>query len=291
MDERDFELLLSLKETKNITRTAEKLYITQSSLSKRIQAIEKELDIKLLLRSRKGVSFTPQGEIVLKNIEEAHETLLKMRRELISSKDYVSGSLNVGASINYTMFRIPELLEEYKKKYPKVSLHLSSAQSRDLHQKLSQGKIDLAIIRGDYQWSGEKVLLSRERICAIKSSNDRDKNIKDLPFIGRKTDPSFERELANWFNEKSIIPNVDGITVDNIMTCVEMVERGLGWSIVPEICLDNFKGIINPLSFNDGEPFVRSTYIMYNRDAYKLPQVKAFIDLLKLSKEKTYVNL
>ena len=59
MDERDFEILMALKETGNITRAADRLYITQSSLSKKIQAIEKELDICLLIRSRQGVHFTP----------------------------------------------------------------------------------------------------------------------------------------------------------------------------------------------------------------------------------------
>lgn len=291
MDQRDFELLLTLKETENITRAAEKLYITQSSLSKRVQAIEKELDVKILLRSRKGVNFTPQGEIVLSHIEDANDALVQMKRELIYSKDYISGTLNLGASINYTFFKIPELLEKYRKKYPHVSVNLSSAQSRDLNIKLSQGKMDIAIIRGDYQWSGEKILLSRERVCAIKSENDKEKNLTDLPFIGRESDSQFERELVNWFYENSISPKNHGIRVDNIVTCVDMVERGLGWSIVPEICLDNFKGIIKPLYFKNGEPFVRSTYLMYNKDSYKLPQVKAFVDLLMESKEETYVDL
>ena len=50
MDERDFELLTALDKTKNITHAADLLYVTQSSLSKRINAIEQELDIKLLIR-------------------------------------------------------------------------------------------------------------------------------------------------------------------------------------------------------------------------------------------------
>ena len=65
MDERDFELLTALDKTKNITHAADLLYVTQSSLSKRINAIEQELDIKLLIRSRQGIHFTPEGEIVL----------------------------------------------------------------------------------------------------------------------------------------------------------------------------------------------------------------------------------
>ena len=58
MDEKDFELLSVLNETRNITKAAERLFMTQSALSKRIKAIEKDLEIEMLLRSRQGIHFT-----------------------------------------------------------------------------------------------------------------------------------------------------------------------------------------------------------------------------------------
>ncbi len=283
MDERDFQLLMTLKETGNITHAANKLYITQSSLSKRIHAIEKELDTCILLRSRQGVHFTPEGEIVLKRASEASCILDIMRNDLIASKGYICGTLNAGISINYALYRLPALLATYHKQYPHVTMHISSDQSRSLYLQVTSGKIDVAIIRGEYEWSGEKILLARENVCAIRSKKDENRSLRTLPFIGRKTDIQFERELATWMREKSIQPKNNGVFVDNISTCVEMVQRGLGWSIVPEICLDHFDGIIQPLIFDNGEPFVRSTYIMYNSNAMELPQVKAFIDLIKHS--------
>lgn len=285
MDERDFELLITLKETGNITRAADKLYITQSSLSKKIQAIEKELDICLLIRSRQGVHFTPEGEIVLKRASEAACILDIMRNELNTKKGYICGTLNAGVSINYALFRLPNLLAAYRQKYPHVTTHVSTDQSKNLYLQVMNGKIDVAIIRGEYEWKGEKILLTRENVCAIRSKKDKTRSLHTLPFVGRKTDIQFERELAQWMREQCIQPKNDNIFVDNITTCVEMVQRGLGWSVVPEICLENFDGIVEPLTFKNGEPFVRSTYIMYNNNVTELPQVKAFIELLKKSKE------
>ena len=60
-----------------------------------------------------------------------------------------------------------------------------------------------------------------------------------------------------------------------------MVKNGLGWSVLPEICLKDYSGIVRPLSFADGEPFVRSTYLLYTDQAAQLQQVKAFVDLVK----------
>lgn len=281
MDVRDFELLITLKETGNITRAAEKLYITQSSLSKKIQAIEKELDICLLLRSRQGIHFTPEGEIVVKRASEAACILDVMRNELNTQKGYICGTLNAGVSINYALYKLPDILATYRQKYPHVTTHISSDQSRNLYLQVTKGLIDLAVIRGEYDWKGEKILLSRERVCAIRSKKDETRSLHTLPYIGRKTDLQFEREQVQWMREQNIQPKNDGISVDNITTCVKMVQRGLGWSIVPEICLNDFDGIIEPLFFENGEPFVRSTYLMYNSNVAEFPQVKAFIDILK----------
>lgn len=81
MEEKDFELLIMLDKTKNITHAAEKLYISQSSLSKRIATIEKELGVQLLVRTRTGILFTPSGEEVLKTAETVTEQLQRMREK------------------------------------------------------------------------------------------------------------------------------------------------------------------------------------------------------------------
>ena len=69
--------------------------------------------------------------------------------------------------------------------------------------------------------------------------------------------------------------------VDNITACLEMVKRGLGWALMPEIALDNFDGCVRPCTFENGEPFLRRTYIFCQRDAAALPQVQLFMDMLK----------
>ena len=71
MDEKDFELLEVLDETRNITHAADKLYMTQSALSKRIKSMEQELGVEILLRSRQGIRFTPAGEKVLEHSRAA----------------------------------------------------------------------------------------------------------------------------------------------------------------------------------------------------------------------------
>lgn len=287
MDERDFELLATLHKTRNITHAAEILYTSQSSLSKRIRAIERELGISLMLRSRQGIHFTAAGEAVLKHTHEATKQMSLMRKAIDASRNYICGTLNAGVSINYALYRLPDLLASYREKYPHVDAHITTDQSRNLYLQLENGVIDVAILRGEYdEWNGEKILLDREKICAIYNQQDENTTLSEIPFIGRKTDTELERELMQWMHENNIPVEGHGIYVDNITTCVEMVRRGVGWGIVPEICLKDFKGCIRPLFFANGEPLVRSTYIMFSSQILDLPQVKAFIDLIKKPQEE-----
>lgn len=106
MDEKDFELLRVLDETRNITHAADRLYITQSALSKRIKSMERELGAVILLRSRQGIRFTPAGEAVLARSAAAARELDELRRKLSELADEVSGTLNAGVSINYAQYKI-----------------------------------------------------------------------------------------------------------------------------------------------------------------------------------------
>ena len=239
MDEKDYELLHALDETRNITHAADKLYMTQSALSKRIKALEQELGVEIVLRSRQGIRFTPAGEQVLLHSAAAAREMEKMRRQLASIQGEACGTLRAGISVNFSYYRLPEVLTEYHKAYPKVRLDIATGHSRNIYQQMLDSSRDVAVLRGEYPWDGTQFLLSQENICLICSEENKDRPISD------------------------------------------MVERGLGWALMPEVALDNFKGYVKPCTFENGEPFVRRTYIFCQRDAAALPQVQLFMDMLK----------
>ena len=281
MDEKDFVLLRVLDETRNITRAADQLYITQSALSKRIKVIERELGVSILLRSRQGIRFTPAGEAVLTQTTAAARELDELRRTLLEMGDEVSGTLNAGISINYAQYRLPDTLAAYHRRFPKVRLHITTGQSRHLYRQFLDGTLDVAILRGEYPWDGERFLLSQEQICVICNQEFENKPLSQLLYISHKTDPALAGLLSQRMRDNELSNDKAGICVDNITTCVEMVRRGLGWGLLPNICLGDYNGCIRPCIFANGEPFVRRTYILFAREALRLPQVAAFIEMIK----------
>jgi len=281
MTERDFEILEILNKTKNITHAADLLYINQSALSKRIIAIEEELGVTLMIRSRQGIHFTAEGEKVLYYSQEAKKLLELMREDLKEGNITISGTLRAGISINYSQYNLPQILSEYKKKFPNVTTHITTEYSRNIFLKIMNSEIDVAVVRGEFSWNENRILLEKENICLICNNQDIGKDLSEFQYIGRKTDTTFEREMAQWLRENNLKIKKEGIYVDNINTCVEMVNQGLGWAIVPEICLKSFKGQIKPLVFKNGQAFTRSTYLLYSNSVAKLPQVREFIKIIQ----------
>ena len=281
MDTQDFQLLICLSRTRNITRAAKELYSTQSAISKRVQQLEKKLGFTLLLRSHQGIAFTPNGEIVLRYAKVIVAKLDDMQRELKEKQGIVSGTLRAGISVNYARYRLPSKLRLYEVRYPLVHTQLIVEASHRLFSMFVAGQIELAILRGEYSdWTGPRILLSKEPICIIKRKEDADIPLGDLTQIIRQADFEMDRDIALWRKEHGIHRTKNQIIANSTATCIEMVHQGLGWSIVPRICLDNFAGSIQPMKFANGKPLLRVTYLFYTKQAAVLPQVKAFIELI-----------
>ena len=276
MDEKDLQIFLTLAETGNLTRTAEKLYLAQPTLSKRLQNMEAELGTTLFLRSKHGVILTPAGETAQETIRQAAKDFEDLRERLQKGRGIVSGTLRITASIDYSTYRLPGVLAQYTTQYPEVKLQVYSEHSRECVRQMQTGRPHIAIMRGECDWDEGKLLLEREAVCLIRSKANAEVPLENLRYIGRDANPEHQSMKARWLLEHKLEP-ASTLNVDGLSTCVAMVKAGLGWSIVPEICLSYFDGIAEPLFFADGTPLTRSTYLLYRKREAELPQVQAFI--------------
>ena len=280
MTDKDIEILKDLAETNNITKTAQRLYTTQSALTKRVQSIEQELGCQLFIRSKKGVVLTPVTESILPYVRKIQHNLEQIRSIAENPEGEMGGTLKVGVAVNYARYRLAETLERYIEKYPKVEVQVTARRSPDLYKELISGEANVAIIRGDYPWAEGDVVLFEEKVCLVMGRKMEEKTLNDFPFIDRTSDVGFEADVSRWMNENKIRRHT-GLQINDVDSIMQMVERNIGWSILPEICLSGFKGIAKPLNFKSGEAFLRRTHLLYRPEYFKLPQVQAFIETVK----------
>lgn len=278
VDEIDFEMIQNLDVTKNITKTADLMNLTQSAISKRIGNIEEELGTVLFTRSHSGVHFTPSGEKVLKYCSLVSKQISEMKLCLHETSGDVFGSLVVGVSDNYMLYHLPDLVSAFHKEHPNVNLRIITQKGHMLYPMVLSDELDIAIIRGDYKWEGYKTLLSVEAMCVVCNKEFEGRDLSSYTYVDRGTDAVQYSLMAKWRHENRIKRSEHMIKVDSITSCMDLVKRGLGWALIPEIALENFDGCSTPCFFADGTPFVRLTYLYCKSNVAQLPQAKEFIN-------------
>ncbi len=138
------EYFTVLAQERNFTRAAERLHITQQSLSSHIAGMEKELGSQLLVR-RVPLELTYAGEVMLKYATGFQKFHNDMQREFCDISQKQKGILRVGAATTRGQMILPKTIALFQESYPNISVELTEGSNGALHQKLLKGTIDLAI--------------------------------------------------------------------------------------------------------------------------------------------------
>ena len=281
LDEKDWKLLVNLYAEKNITKTSKKLYISQPSLTYRIKQLEKEFGITLLHRGNKGITFTSEGEYLVKYAEKMLSELRQAEDALANMNNQLQGTLRLGSSSNFAHYELPSILEGFIYLYPDIDVQLKTGWSTDILELLQSESIHAAFIRWDIKWSGEKMLLSEERMSIVSK---HEINLGDLPqlnYIKYDTDQHLKTTLDNWWIKTFDVPAHVSMEVDRIETCKEMVKKGLGFSVMPNMSLRGEDDLYTKEIKIDGQPVTRQSWLLYKSDMIDLKIVESLSHFVK----------
>ncbi|MEJ8543674.1 LysR family transcriptional regulator [Brevibacillus borstelensis] len=290
MNDQDWSLLQAIYDEKNLTKAAERLYISQPALTYRIQQIEQEFGVKVILRSNKKISFTPEGEYL---VAYAKKMLLEQRK----AKDFVTGmshevqgSLRIGCSSNFALYKLPPLLKQFLSQFSKVEINVKSGWSSEIVRLLQYEDVQVGLVTGDYKWTDEMVLINEEPVCIISKQKIDLASLPDLPrinyFPGRghpnPKDPLIANSIDDWWQQQYSRPPLITMHIDKVEACKEMVQNGLGYSIIPRATLtdkDDFYTI--DLHYKNGEALMRRTWMLYRASSLELSAVNRFVHYVK----------
>ncbi|SOC37576.1 LysR family transcriptional regulator [Salinicoccus kekensis] len=279
MDYKDWNMLSILYEEKNITKTAEKLFVSQPSLSYRLKNLEEEIGADLIIKTRSGIEFTAEGEYLVDYAREMLKEFMIMKDNINNMEDEIAGTLKIGVSSNFAQYVLPDLLKSFSLKYPKVRFNVTTGWSSIIYNALSKGNIHLGILRTDYPGHKHKVLLNKEPIYIVSQEKLDLKNLPGYKQIQYSTDTSLKTIIQRWWAETYSTPATIEMEVDRLETSKELVKRGLGYTIVPAICLKE-EDRLHKETVLDSEdtPITRDTWLMYNADFEHLAIVEKFLE-------------
>ena len=124
MDVKYLNYILAIAKKKNMTRAAEELYVSQSSLSQYLAKLEQEIGTPLFFRSKGELSLTPAGELYVKAAKQVIEIQKNLYRE-ISGLDQ-RGHITVGVTSLFALKMLSEIIPEFKRQYPYVTIETVS---------------------------------------------------------------------------------------------------------------------------------------------------------------------
>lgn len=292
MQKQDCMILISVYEEKNLTKAAEKLFSSQPAITYRLQKLEEEYQIKLYTREGNKLFFTPEGEYLVDFSKKMLLDLDKLGENLKTLKKDATGTIRIGVSSNFALYKLPTLIKQFLDHSHSIQVNVTTGWSSEIIQLLNKNEIQIGIISGNYNWFDEKILLAEDPLTIIAKNPIILEDIPFLPLIsyqpnkkkgpGEKATNPLAQMIENWWQDRFSAPPLVRMELDKVETCKEMVNKNLGYSIIPKSCLTGRDTFFTHDLINDkGRPLNRKTWLIYRKSNLELLTVSQFINFIQ----------
>ena len=227
---------------KNISKTAESMYISQSAVTQSIQKLETILGGKVFYRNKNGVELTEEGRNLYEYIKDSIETMSNAENIFSKYINLEKGKIRIGGGNSLVNSLIINPMIEFINKYPNVDILINSGITDGLIQKLANGELDLVVLNLPFKlnkYSNVELLrIKKSQYCLFCSkSYAKEHNIKNLEnieeckFVFPKTYSSKSKILNEYLknNNIEINPNYE-VSSTSIMKNLVMSDVGIGFA-------------------------------------------------------------
>ncbi|WP_412989607.1 LysR family transcriptional regulator [Pediococcus siamensis] len=144
----DLKDFITLYQTRNVSDAAVELLMTQSALSKRIHAMEAELDAKLIsTKNKRHLTITESGEVFFRYAETILTQYELLNGELAEYREMRKGTLTIGSIPVLSPYGLMDKLNQFMTDYPQINIRLQELEGDELLEKLQTNQLDLGILR------------------------------------------------------------------------------------------------------------------------------------------------
>lgn len=291
MDLDSLRLFVDLAETRSFSKTAVRSFLSQSAVSQRIRALEREWGHTLVERGkgRPGAQFTEAGEMLLIGAREILARTDGLKRELAELAGAVGGSLRVATVYSIGLHALTPALSSFLAEYPQVNLHLEYLRTDRIYDALQANGIDCGIVAIPRERPQVEIVpLPSENMVFITSPRHplaqegpiAPEKLSGLPFIAFDPDIPTRRLIDDFLSAHEVSISVVQ-AFDNIETIKRMVEIGLGVAIVPEptVVREVRDKTLVSRAF-DGEVLSRPTGVLLKKNRTRSRALVRFLEVL-----------
>lgn len=238
MEIRVLRYFLEIAREGSVTRAAERLHVSQPTLSKQIKELEAELGKKLFIRSSFSVRLTEEGMLLRKRAEDILDMVGKTEAEFKALGEITGGDIRIGCAESDGMKYLAQRVKSLQEQYPRLRLHLYSGNTEDVEERLDRGLLDFAVIAQEVDLSKYNYLefpaadtwgvVMRKDSPLAKKEAVRMKDLLNLPLICSRQ--GITEDYPKWFGEKVDTLNIVA-TFNLSYNAGVLVREGMGYLI------------------------------------------------------------
>lgn len=247
MDLANLAAFIAIAESGSFSAAGDRLHLTQPAVSKRIAALEQQLEQRLFDRLGREVSLTEGGRALLPRAYQILAVFEDTRRALANLNGEVSGRLTLATSHHIGLHRLPALLRRFAQSYPKVQLDIRFLDSEVAYEEVLHGRAELAVITLAPQprealisrrvWEDPLDFVAAPEHPLAQAAQLSLSEVAAFPAVFPGGNTFTQRIVRGLFEREGLTPNI-AMSTNYLETIKMLVSIGLAWSILPRSMID-----------------------------------------------------
>src|SRR5262245_42086865 len=238
--------LVALADYRHFGKAAEACSVTQSTLSASLKELETVLEAPLVDRTNRRVAFTPLGEEIVERARRLIEETEALARTARAAREPLTGTVRLGVIPTIGPFLLPRILPGLRERWPRLKLYLREDQTDALLAQLHAGRLDALVLALPYDCGNVEtamlfadpfsVAVRRDHKLAAAKRIDAE-DLRDEPLLLLQ-DGHCLRDHALSACRLGEKPHLESFEATSLLTLVQMVDNGLGTTLLPRLALD-----------------------------------------------------
>ncbi|MDY2629075.1 MAG: LysR family transcriptional regulator [Lachnospiraceae bacterium] len=284
MDINKYALFVDVADTKNFTKSGERMGYTQPGVSHILKVMEAELGFSLFQRTKQGVVLTHNAEIILPLVRNLLAVNEQLEQTINSINGLKTGHLTIASFASIARNWLPAVIHAFQQEYPGIEIELLEGGTDDIVDWVKNNQADFGLLSRRNAHSLKWISLYEDPLMAIVPKDyelpEKDffpiEQLNDHPFIISAAGVDYD--IHHYLKEAGISPNIRFSSKDDL-AIVSMVANHLGISILPRLIIEGLENEITALPL---EPFAsRELGIGIQASSSLAPAAKYFIDTIE----------
>ncbi|GAB3393739.1 LysR family transcriptional regulator [Azotobacter armeniacus] len=248
MDLANLNAFIAVAESGSFSEAGERLHLTQPAVSKRIAALEQQLQVRLFDRLGREVKLTEAGRALLPRAYRILSVLEDTRRALINLNGDVSGRLTLATSHHIGLHRLPPLLRAFTRAHPQVALDIRFLDSEVAYEEILHGRAELAVItlapetaepvQAVKVWDDPLDFVAAPEHPLARSARVSLADVARHPAVFPGGNTFTHHIVRRLFEREGLTPSI-AMSTNYLETIKMMVSIGIAWSVLPRTMLDD----------------------------------------------------